>query len=410
MEETNRPLPSPEAPERWADLSGPLPPDSRTLLAAWMAGRALPRRLFCRRVIGIVALAALLGCAVWSVYVLFHGTPVLWWMFLVPLPLVLLVLVVLKDMPLHRQLRRWLKQIRGLTLFPDHLRLVTQAGTQELPLAELTLVQRFDGWTVLAWQDGARPLLVPIPDSACDPRRERPYARLRQAVPDTLFRDSWQPPRRRRHLVICLLLILVGFLTSWTLLLCSLGAQILLDRSSTGDYMVVGYARKQNRLIAPDGSPFPSPATGDPKFQWLSNRCCAVTYLSTDGTTRVRLLEPLQGDVARLDPDPPAGAWTGESFTTGSTVTLRWDEERSGYCLLTQEGETFYPTWEEFDGLGIALCDDSGLPRWTVTPSLSPLALLFNGEYEPALQLCPVSMEEAHTVLLYSADDAPDAA
>lgn len=370
MEDTNHSLP--QAPEVWADLSGPLPQDSQALLAAWMAGRALPRRLLVRRVIGAAALAALLGCAAWALYALFNGTPVFMWMCLAPLLLALLLLTALKDMPLRRQLRRSLGQIQGVTLFPDHLRLVTQAGVQELPLTGLALVQRFDGWTVLAWQDGPRPLLVPIPDSACDPRQERPYARLREAVPDTLFRDSWQPPRNKRHLIPGILVLLSALGIFWILMLCSLGVQILLSRSSAADLMVVGYARNQNQLIAPDGTPFPTPAVGEPKFRWLSNRCCAVTYLSTDGTTRVQLLEPLRGDVARLDPDPPTGTWTGESFDTGSTVTLRWDEECSGYCLLTQEGETFYPTWEEFDGLGIALCDDSGLPQWTVTPSLSP--------------------------------------
>lgn len=134
-------------------------------------------------------------------------------------------------------------------------------------------------------------------------------------------------------------------------------------------------------------------------------RCCAVTYPSSDGSIRVQLLEPLQEDVSRLDPDPPIGEWTGEDLVSGALVTLRWDEDNQCYHLLASDQESIYRQWEDFDGLGIALCNDDGLPEWTVTPSISPLALLFNGETVPTLELCPVSMENTQSVQLYNADD-----
>lgn len=369
-----------------------------------MAGRALRNRLFFRLAVGLAALAALLGTTAWALHALLGGMPVALWQCFLPPLFALLLLVALKDLPLRRQLRRTLRQIQSATLFPDHLNLVLDTGVQDLSLADLALVQRFDGWTILAWRDGLHPLLVPIPDSGCDPRAERPYARLRQAVPGIRFRHSWGPPRRKRHLLIGLLVFLVMFFSSCLLFLRSQGLRFFLSRGGTSDFVLVGYAQNQNRLFGADEQDFVYPATGEPKFQWFSNRCCAVTYPSADGSVRVQLLESLRGDAPRLDPDPPTGEWTGEDFVTGSTLTLRWDENGPCYHLLTAEGESTYRQWEEFDGLGIALCNDDGLPEWTVTPSLSPLALLFNGESIPTLELCPVSMDATPSALLYNAD------
>lgn len=406
MEEVDRSLPQKEVPEIWAQLvPGALTQNRQAFLAAWMAGRALRNRLIFRFVVGLAALAALLGTTAWALHALLDGTPVALWNCFLPLLFALLLLLALKDFPLRWQLRRTLSQVQNATLFPDHLNLVLDTGEQNLSLADLALVQRFDGWTVLAWQDGLHPLIVPIPDSGCDPRKETPYARLRETVPNTRFRHSWRPPQHKRHLLIGLLVFLVMFSSSWLLFIRSQGLRFFLSRNSTSDFVLVGYAQNQNRLFGADQQDFGYPAIGEPKFQWFSNRCCAVTYPSSNGSVQVQLLESLRGDAPRLDPDPPIGEWTGEDLVSGTLVTLRWDEDNQCYHLLTSDKEIIYRQWEDFDGLGIALCNEDNLPEWTVTPSISPLALLFNGETVPTLELCPVSMEDTQSVQLYNADD-----
>lgn len=273
MEEADRNVSPKEEPEVWARLApGALAQNRQAFLAAWMAGRALRRRLAVRLAVALAALAALLGTVAWAPHALLNGTPVAPWQCLLP------------------------------------------------PLLERAL-----------------------------------------------------------------------------------GLRIFLSRGGTSDYVLVGYAQYQNRLIGSDPQDFAYPAMGEPKFQWFSSRCCAVTYPSADGSIQVQLLEPLRGDVLRLD--PPVGEWTGEDLVSGAPVTLRWDEADRCYHLLTSDKESVYRQWEDFDGLGIALCNDKGLPEWTVTPSISPLALLFNGETVSTLELCPVSMEDTQSLLLYSADD-----
>lgn len=140
MEEADRGLPTEENPEIWAQLvPGALTQNRQAFLAAWMAGRALRNRLIFRLVAGLAALAALLGITAWALHALLNGTPVALWQCLLPPLFALLLLLALKDMPLHRQLRR----IRSATLFPDHLHLVLDTGEQDLSLALL-----FNGETV----------------------------------------------------------------------------------------------------------------------------------------------------------------------------------------------------------------------------------------------------------------------
>lgn len=407
MAETDHSLPQQETPEIWAQLvPGALAQNRQAFLAAWMAGRALHNRLIVRLVVGLAALAALLGTMAWAWYALLSGTPAALWQCLLPPVFALILLLALKDMPLRGQLRRSLPRIRSAALFPDHLHLVLDTGEQDLPLADLALVQRFDGWTVLAWQDGLHPLLVPIPDSGCDPRQELPYARLREAVLGTRFRHSWGPPKRRRHLIIGLLVLLVAIAADLLLLSRILGLRFFLSRRSyTSDFVLVGYAENQNRLIGTDPQDFAYPAAGEPKFQWFSGGCCAITYPSTDGSTRVQLLGPLGGKALLLDPDPPTGEWTGVDYVSGDSVTLRWDETGQFYYLLAPDGEHVYRQWEEFDGLGIVLCGEDGLPEWTVTSTLSMLPLMFSREAVPALELCPVSLEDTQTVMLDRVED-----
>ena len=142
------------APEqdRWADLApGALTQDPQALLAAWMAGRAMPRRTLVRRLIGGIALTALLAEFIGSLRVILDQEPVFPLAFVWPVVFYLLFMAVLKDFPLLFLLRRALRRLQDGTLYPGRLHLVTPDGEEDLPLTDLIMVQRFKGWTVLIW-------------------------------------------------------------------------------------------------------------------------------------------------------------------------------------------------------------------------------------------------------------------
>lgn len=400
---------APETPDCWADLApGALSQDPQALLAAWMAGRALPRRLLMRRIFGVVALAALLGCVYWAFAAVSSSNEVAWWQLFVPFVPFFLFMLALKDLPLRFFLRRALRRMEDATLYPDRLHLVTPAGEKDLPLCDLTLVQRFRGWTVLAWRDGLRPCILPLSDDAYYGEGTSLYARLQDTVPGARFLCSPKPPCRKRHLPASLaaaLLLFIAFLllaNRWS------GEQILSSPSPGQGSIAVGYRAGEHQLSNFRTGIFPYPAAGAPVFHWQGRDVCAVTYPSTDGSVRVQLLEPYPGKADRLDPDPPTGLWR-EFALTDVPATLRWDEENQCYHLNTAEGETVYHQWEDFDGLGLALCDDRSVPEWTLVPSVMPW---FNDEGSvtdfPVLLLCAVSMEDVEPLVLFRADETAD--
>lgn len=393
--------------ECWADLSPQeLAHDRKALLAAWLAGRALRSRLMGRWGMGLAALAGLLGSAAWAMYALLNGTTVAWWAFLLPVLCGVVLLLALQDWPLRRQIRREWNHTEHATLYADRLHLETEDGAQDLPLADLALVQRFAGWTVLAWQDGPRSRIFSVWDETCGAGEEILYVRLQQAVPGVRFRHSWKPPRPRRHLILSLLAVLILLYTELMLVCRTQGLQLYFSHNES--YDTIWMASRQGWLYSPDTGYFAYPAAGKPKFQWLSNRCCAVTYPATDGSIRVQLLESDRGKVPRLDPDPPIGQWRSKAGEGETPVTLRWEEENQCYHLITEEGEQIYRQWQDFDGLGLALCDNRGLPQWTVTPYFSVMDWLYSEQVIPTLELCPVSMEETHAVILYNAEARED--
>lgn len=77
MEEADHNAPQMEEPEIWGRLvPGALAQNRQAFLAAWMAGRALRRRLTARLAVGLAALAVLLSSVPWALHALLDGTPV----------------------------------------------------------------------------------------------------------------------------------------------------------------------------------------------------------------------------------------------------------------------------------------------------------------------------------------------
>lgn len=409
MENIERKAQREEAVEIWADLSPQeMVHDRKALLAAWQAGRAVRKRLIGRWAMGLTALVVLLGGAAGAVYSLLNGITVAWWAFFLPVLSGVVLLLTLQDWPLRRQIRRDWSYTEHTVLYADHLHLETEEGEQDLPLADLALVQRLGGWTVLAWQDGLRSRIFPVWDETCRAGEEILYVRLKQAVPGVQFRHSRKPPRPRRHLILSLLAVLFLIFTELMLVRRVQGLRLYFSHNENDD--VVWIASRQDWLYSLDTGFFAYQSAGEPKFQWLGSRCCAVTYPATDGSVRVQLIGAVQGKVAHLDPDPPVGQWRSDADEGETPVTLRWEEENQCYHLITAEGEQIYRQWQDFDGLGIALCDDRGLPQWTVTPYFSMMDWLYSEQVISTLELCPVSMEETHSVILYNAEEREDSA
>ena len=400
------------APEqdRWADLApGALTQDPQALLAAWMAGRAMPRRTLVRRLIGGIALTALLAEFIGSLRVILDQEPVFPLAFVWPVVFYLLFMAVLKDFPLLFLLRRALRRLQDGTLYPDRLHLVTPDGEEDLPLTDLIMVQRFKGWTVLIWGSWKHPQIVPIPDDACFGKAPFLYARLQELVTDIPFFCSDKPPRRRRHLVAGLLVLYVFLFTEVALATGVMGIQsYTLDNPNSNASVDLVWKEEEHTFSSRDVGEFPYPSTGEFQAQWVGADCCAVTYRATDGSLRVQLLESAPGAAERLPDDPPEGAWT-TFFHYDDPVTLRWDADLPGYRLQSPSGELLFRQWEDFDGMGLALCDDDGLPLWTLTARSFPWQDGAGNDITvQGLLLSPVSLSPSTTdALLLCPADSP---
>lgn len=379
----------------------------QALRGALLGVCALPRRRAARRLLWVAGFALLLGCLAGAMVMILDGTDAA----LLPACLgsfagYLLVLAGLAGTRSAWRIRRQLRRFGGAVLTPTHLHWEDSHGARDLPLADLALVQRFPGWTVLVWKKD-KLQAVPLPDAACPMGGEALVYRLRQAAPRAVCRLSHRRLRPRWGLVLCLLAAAgLLFLNSQFLWMVEQGFQLVqISDSASGAHIALDYNRHTGRFALPGQAPFPYPAVGAPKLQWQSDACCAVTYRSTDGSIRVELLDGTDGQAPRLDPDPPTGRWQQYLGLSDAGITLRWDEEGQCYHLVTQDGESVYRQWQQFDGLGLALCDDRGLPQWTLTPDTRPTP---NADGDsPVLLLCPVMLDKNGLCIPLYAATAP---
>lgn len=381
----------------------------QALRSALLGICALPGRRAARRLLWAAGFALLLGGLAGAMGMILTGTDAA----LLPACLgsfagYLLVLAGLTGTRSAWRIRRQLRRFGGAVLTPTHLHWKDSYGVRDLPLADLALVQRFPGWTVLVWKKDKLQAL-PLPDAACPMGGEALFYRLRQAAPRAVCRLSHRRLRPRWGFVFCLLAAAgLLFLNSQFLGMVGQGFQLIqIPDSASGAHIALAYNRHTGQFSLPGQAPFPYPAVGDLKLQWQSDACCAVTYQTTDGSIRVELLDGTDGQAPRLDPDPPTGRWQQYLELSDAGITLRWDEEGQCYHLFTQDGESVYHQWQQFDGLGLALCDDRGLPQWTLTPDTRPLP---NTDSDgPVLLLCPVTLDKNGLCIPLYACTAPAA-
>lgn len=309
---------------------------------------------------------------------------------------------------LRSRLWRDLCRLPGCTLFSAELR---QEEGSRLPLAELALVRRYRGCTVLVWDWGLRPLVVTVPDDTCTDSAHTLYDHLARQAPAVCGGST--PRSARMHPLPVLAALAVAAAVVFPLALApELGFAGTV--SPTGTLLML--RRDPETGLVTDlhsGETFPYPVVGPMKKQWMTGDCCAVTYQTTDGSTHVFLAT--YGDrgsgLSYYNVAPLLqGAWRQYEDALDPGMMLRNEPGSLDIRILSDAASPDYSqTYSrtvQFGTLGVALCDEEGLPHWTVV-----LGRDFDASDGPdpdgTLILCPVSMSatEAVTLHYYSAED-----
>lgn len=384
-------------------------PTRQELAAAVLACRQLPAVRLRRLVVALLGLAGLGAGIGLSIQTFFDGSSTS------PLTLASLAagLVLLGFAALTPWLRSrlWqdLTRMPGATLYPEELR--WEDGTSH-PLAQLALVRRYRGCTVLVWNRRPVPLAVTVPDDTCTDSAAALEDHLEGLVPAVCRRGiSHRTPRLRQTPALLALAVTAAVVCPLALApelgfagtISPTGTMLMLRRDPETGFVTDLHS----------GTTFPYPVVGAMKKQWMTGDCCAITYQTTDGTTHVFLAT--YGDrgsglsyyyVAPL----LTGTWRQYEDALNPGITLRSpngsaDIQVLGSSAGSDYGQTYRQT-VQFGTLGVALCDDDGLPHWTVVLGRDYDASDGVDPYG-SLILCPVSMDatEAVTLHYYSEED-----
>lgn len=386
--------------EALADLPR-MQPTRQEWAAAVLSCRKLPSQRLVRRLLALAGTAALLAGTYGAFHNFFTDTTSLQ-------PLVLLtaglVLWAESLLGLRLSVGLWNNLCRrpACTLYKDVA--LQEDGTQ-LPLVELALVRRYRGCTVLVWNRRPLPLALVVPDAACTDSADALQRYLHQLVPAVCRFGTARTPRMHRPVKVAGLAV-VGLALFAFALAPALGLAGTISPTGT----VLMLRRDPETGIVTDvhsGHTFPYPVVGRMKKQWMTGDCCAVTYQTTDGSTHVYLatygdrgsgysyyyVEPLL-----------TGTWRQYEDALSPGVTLRKDSGSADIRILSDfSGSDYsqvYRQTVQFGTLGVALCDEEGLPHWTVV-----LGRDYDAEegIDPSgsLIVCPVSMEPTEAVTLH---------
>lgn len=384
-------------------------PTRQELAAAVLACRQLPAVRLRRLVVALLGLAGLGAGIGLSIQTFFDGSSTS------PLTLASLAagLVLLGFAALTPWLRSrlWqdLTRMPGAALYPEELR--WEDGTA-CPLARLALVRRYRGCTVLVWNRRPAPLAVTVPDDTCTDSAAALEDYLEGLVPAVCRRGVSHHTPRLRQMPALLALAVAAAVVCPLALAPELGFAGTISPTGT---MLMLRRDPETGLVTDlhSGTTFPYPVVGAMKKQWMTGDCCAITYQTTDGTTHVFLAT--YGDrgsglsyyyVAPL----LTGTWRQYEDALNPGITLRSPNGSADIQVLgsssgSDYGQTYRQT-VQFGTLGVALCDDDGLPHWTVVLGRDYDASDGVDPYG-SLILCPVSMDatEAVTLHYYSEED-----
>lgn len=377
-------------------------PTRDELNAAVLACRQLPGVRLRRLAVALLGLAGLAAGLGLSIRNFFNGNPT------DPLTLAALAagLVLLGFAALTPWLRsRLWKDLRHLpacTLYKEELR---QEDGTTLPFVELALVRRYRGCTVLVWDRGLAPLAVTVPDDTCTESAHALHEHLNRRVPAVCRAGAPRTPRLRQMPAL-LALAVTAALVFPLALAPELGFAGTISPTGT----VLMLRRDPETGVVTDlhsGQTFAYPAVGRLKKQWMTGDCCAITYQTTDGSTHVHMAT--YGDrgsgysyyyvQAQL-----YGTWREYDSNTDPGLVLRNVSGVEGVIVEPDAASGQYPeTYTrnvQFGTLGLALCDDDGLPQWTVALG-SDFVADSGSEKEGTIILCPVSMEPTEAVTLH---------
>ena len=248
-------------------------------------------------------------------------------------------------------------------------------------------------------------LALVVPNAACTQSADALQRHLHQLVPAVCRFGTARTPRLHRPAKAAGLAV-VGVALFAFALAPALGVAGTI--SPTGTVLMLSRDPETGTVTdLHSGQTFPYPVVGRMKKQWLTGDCCAVTYQTTDGSTHVYLAT--YGDrgsgysyyyVAPL----LTGTWRQYEDALNPGITLRCPSASPDIQVLSPSAGSdysqIYSQTVQFGTLGVALCDDEGLPHWTVVLGRDYDASDGVDPYG-SLIICPVSMEPTEAVTLH---------
>lgn len=271
-----------------------------------------------------------------------------------------------------------------------------------LPLDGVSAICTGKEHTVLVWDRAPTPVTLVVPDSTCAVAPREFAVRVQQAAPGAKFVQE-KPSRASRGLGR-ILFAAVGVLLLLPSAAVALGVTSCI--SPTGKILTL--RRDWETGVVTDlhsHTQFPYPAVGRMKEQWLTGDCCAITYQTIDGSTHVYLATyGDRGDGLSYYYVEAAlyGTWRENQSVSDPGYQLRHDENTDGVQVTPADryGWT-YSNNVQFGTIGLALCDEEGLPQWVVVLGRD---YTFDEHDLPAagstIVLCPVSMDATTPVTL----------
>lgn len=271
-----------------------------------------------------------------------------------------------------------------------------------LLLEDLSAIGVEQNHIVLMWDRVPTPITLSVPVGACTDSPQELVGHLQKAapgvnvVPVKLFRFSRQSGRFA-FAIMGILLLLPSAAVALGVTSCI---------SPTGK--ILALQRDWENGIVTDlhsGTQFPYPVVGRMKEQWLTGDCCAVTYQTIDGSTHVYLAtygDRGDGLSYYYVENALYGTWRENQSLTDPGYQLSHTGETGG--VQVTPGDRYGWTYRnnvQFGTLGLALCDEDGLPQWVVVLGKN---YAFDENDLPAagsnIVLCPVSMEATTPITL----------